>query len=184
MDRPRAILPAPAGLVLIGYRTTGKTTVGRLIADRLGRSFFDADAELERRLGRTVAEVFATDGEPRFRDLEAATIRDLCREFPGAVLATGGGAVLRESTRSLLREFGQVAWLSAPVAAIVARLKEDDGGRPSLTSAGLLDEVEAVLADREPIYRATAHVAIDATGCPEAVAEAVLASLGGIGGRS
>lgn len=182
MSAPSPPLPAPAGLVLIGYRASGKTTVGRLVADRLARPFVDADAELQRRDGRTVLQVFANGGEAAFRDLEEATLATLCAERPGAVLATGGGAILRGSNRRRLAAHGVVAWLSAPAAVLAGRLLQDAGDRPALTSAGLLDEVSEVLAAREPLYRALADLVVDATPPdPATVAEGLLASLARLG---
>src|SRR5689334_13470824 len=93
------------GLALVGYRGTGKTTVGRIVAERLGRPFFDADRVLEEREGRPIASLFAEGGEASFRDREEETLRDLTADRPGSVLATGGGAILREGNRLALRRF-------------------------------------------------------------------------------
>lgn len=180
MDRPGSTLPASAGLALVGYRATGKTTVGRLIADRLGRPFLDADAELERRGGRSIASLFADGGELAFRDLEERTIRDLCGEHPGAVLATGGGSVLRDGNRRNLRAFGRVLWLAAPAEVIVERLRREPGSRPALTASGLFEEVGQVLQAREPLYRSVADLIVDASPePPRVVAEAALRLLSG-----
>lgn len=167
----------------MGYRATGKTTVGRLVAERLGRAFLDADAELERREGRTVASIFARDGESGFRYLEERLLLALCEEHPGAVLATGGGAILRETNRRSLKGFGRVIWLEAPAGVLVERLRRDGGSRPALTSSGLLDEVASVLEAREPFYRSVADRVVDASpDDPEVVAESVLLGLAGLGG--
>ncbi len=85
-------------ITLIGYRATGKTTLAKLLAERLDWPWIDADAEIERRAGKSIAEIFADDGEPAFRDLEAQVIADLCREDQ-LVLSAGGGAPLREAAR-------------------------------------------------------------------------------------
>lgn len=172
-----------AGIVLIGYRATGKTTVGRSLADRIGRPFLDADAELESRSGRTIRDLFARDGEPAFRDLEEWTIAELCKGSPGAVLATGGGAVLREANRRALKRFGVVVWLSAPPEVLVERLRRDEGERPALTSSGLLDEVAGVLAAREPLYGEIADLVVDAAAPgPESVASAIADALASLDG--
>lgn len=171
--------PRPAGplggLALVGYRGTGKSTVGRILAGWLGRAFADADVELERRLGRTIRDIFARDGEPTFRDHEQAILLDLAAR-PGLILATGGGAVLRETNRRALRGLGAVAWLTADPEEIARRLRADAGSeRPALTAAGTLDEVVAVLAARELLYREAADFVIETDGrSPEEVAEAVL----------
>ncbi len=88
-----------AGLALIGYRGTGKSTVGRMLADRLGRPFRDADIEIEARAGRSISSIFSECGEPAFRDWEERTLVELTLSFPDAILATGGGAILRPSNR-------------------------------------------------------------------------------------
>jgi shikimate kinase len=165
------------GIALVGYRGTGKSTVGRLVADRLGWAFEDADEALERRVGRPIASVFDEQGEPAFRDLEAETLRELTTR-PRLVIATGGGVILREENRRALLDFGFVAWLWAPPETIVDRLRADPGGRPSLTAAGLLDEVAEVLGRREPLYREVATSVVDTEGRPAVeVAEAVIAAL-------
>src|SRR6516165_2073932 len=119
--------PRPAshgrGIALVGYRASGKTVVGRILAERLGRPFIDADRLLEARLERTIRQVFAERGEEWFRDAEEALLREICG-MSGAVLATGGGAVLRPANRALLKSFGLVVWLAADPAELRARLRE------------------------------------------------------------
>jgi shikimate kinase len=168
------------GLALIGYRGTGKSTVGRLLARRLGRPFADADAALEARLGCTIAGLFATRGEPVFRDEEAATLRELTAR-PGLILATGGGVILRASNRELLRRFGLVVWLRADPGLIATRIRGAGLSiRPALTAAGTLAEVAEVLAFREPLYRETADLEVATDGrSPEQVADAILAAVAG-----
>ena len=167
--------PAGPGIALVGYRGAGKTTVGRLLAERLGWPFLDADRELEARLGRPIRSIFESDGEPAFRDHEEATLGLLCRPRLPLVLATGGGAVLRESNRLTLRAFGFVAWLRPDPLELVERLRRNPGDRPSLTAAGLLEEIDSVLAIRVPFYRDVSHAAIDTAGLsPHAVASAVM----------
>lgn len=162
-------------LALIGYRGSGKSRVGRRLADRLGLPFIDADVELEKREGRAIASIFASDGEAAFRDLEEATLADLAVTHRG-VLATGGGAILRPGNRERLRDWGFVVWLQADPGAIRHRLARAID-RPSLTGKGFLDEVEEVLAMRTPLYAETADVVIDTTGLdPEAVEAAVIAA--------
>ncbi|HWE35486.1 MAG TPA: shikimate kinase [Isosphaeraceae bacterium] len=166
--------PTAGGLALIGPRGTGKTTVGRLVAGATGRPFVDADRALEGRAGRSIAAIFAQAGEPAFRDLEEATLRDLVGRA-GAVLATGGGVVLREVNRDALRRFGFVVWLTADPAALADRLARDPADRPSLTGLGTIAEVAAVLEARAPLYRATADAVVATDGLdPEAVARKVL----------
>jgi shikimate kinase len=165
------------GLVLVGYRGTGKSTVGRLLADCLGRPFVDADIELELRAGRTITSIFENSGEAVFRDWEERVITEITSEEANAILATGGGVVLRDVNRRRLREFGLVVWLKAPSDVLASRLAAAPGGlsdRPALTSAGTLGEISRVLETRLPLYRDVADVEIETEDCsPSQVAEAI-----------
>src|SRR4051812_8330178 len=111
------------GLALVGTRGTGKSTVGRILAGRLARPFVDADVEFERTHGRSISAVFATDGETAFRVGEERVLAALTANARGAILATGGGVVLRESNRRALRSFGFVVWLRAEPEEAVRRLE-------------------------------------------------------------
>jgi shikimate kinase len=167
-------------LTLIGYRATGKTTLARLLAERMGCDWIDADVEIERRSGKSIAQIFAQDGEPAFRDLEAGVIADLCRR-QHLVLAAGGGAPLRPESRQAMRTAGKVVWLRATPATILARMSGDQttaARRPNLTDRGGLEEVVQLLARREPIYRGTAHLEVDTEGKdPAEIVEEILAWL-------
>src|SRR5436190_19410550 len=99
-------------LFLIGYRGSGKTTVAAALAQRLGWPWIDADVELERRAGRSIKEIFATEGEAGFRDRESATLANLAQR-DGWIVALGGGAVLREQNRQAIAGRGKVVWLRA-----------------------------------------------------------------------
>jgi shikimate kinase len=169
-------------IILVGPRCTGKTTAGRHLAARLGWDFIDADEHLEAVAGKSVAEVFAAEGEAGFREREAAALAELCAR-ERCVIATGGGAVLREGNRRLLAARGFVAWLTASPETLWARLRSDPATaarRPNLTAAGGEEEVRQILAVREPLYRAVAHFAVDTgTLSPEAVASAILTAWNG-----
>jgi shikimate kinase len=172
-----AAVPSPRGrgIALIGYRATGKTTVGRILAKQMGRSFHDCDAEIEHQSGRSIRTFFTDEGEAAFRDLEEQALRDLCQKMPETVLATGGGAILRETNRQVLARFGTVIWLTAPPEILVERLRQDPNSRPSLTAAGLLDEVAILLEAREPLYRNAADLIVDASlSDPKWIADEVL----------
>jgi shikimate kinase len=155
-------------LILIGYRATGKTTLARLLAGQLGWDWIDADVEIERRAGKSIARIFAEDGEPAFRDLEAQVIADLCRR-ERLVLAAGGGAPMRDENRQTMRDRGTVVWLTAPPETILARMSDDATTamrRPNLTDEGPLKEILTLLERREPIYREAAHHVVDTEGKP------------------
>ena len=120
--------------------------MGRLVADRLNRTFLDADLELEVRAGRPISAIFAECGEAVFRDWEERTLAELTSGFPDAIVATGGGAVLRQPNRSRIRDFGFVIWLTADPAVLARRLASDPAGliaRPPLTPAGTIAEITA-----------------------------------------
>jgi shikimate kinase len=169
------------GLALVGYRGTGKSTVGRLLAGWLNRDFVDVDLEIEARSGRSIAAIFAQSGERDFRDREERTLAELFEQFPQAVVATGGGSVLREENRQRMRAFGYIVWLTALPEELARRLMADEhsgSGRPALTPAGAIEEISQVLGERMPIYAAIADLAINTCGMsPEEVASAILERL-------
>lgn len=169
--------PSRQSIILIGFRATGKTTVGRLLAKSLGWSFIDIDELLEASFGSSIAAIFAAEGESGFRDREAFALHETCSKNQ-CVIATGGGAILREQNRKLLRSSGYVVWLASSAETIWSRLQSDpttSNRRPNLTAAGGLAEVRALLAERDKHYRATAHLLVDAdVPSPETVAIAIL----------
>jgi shikimate kinase len=145
-------------LWLIGPRGSGKTTIGRLAAGRLGLRFVDADAEIERRAGRTIAELFAAAGERTFRELERTVLLELLAG-DGRVVATGGGCVLDPEVREGLRRSGTAVWLDARPATRAARIAGSE--RPVLTALGGGPEEERVVAQaREPAYRECAALRV------------------------
>jgi shikimate kinase len=177
MNEDRAVKPPnhlttqpPNHLIfLIGPRGSGKSTVARLLAERLGWAWADADEALERCLGRSIHAIFEAEGEAGFRDRESALLPDLC-SLGRHVIATGGGVVLRAANRELLRTSGWVVWLTADVDTLWRRTQADPstaGRRPDLTVGGP-EEVAEVLRLREPLYRACAHLAVDTAGRPPA----------------
>ncbi|MFO0842061.1 MAG: shikimate kinase [Gemmataceae bacterium] len=163
---------SPSRVVLIGPRGSGKTTVARLLAGRLGVAWYDADALLEGRCGQSVRELFEREGEAGFRRRESELLRELAFRREGHVLATGGGVVLDPANRELLRSWDVVVWLTADVDTLWSRIA-GDANRPALLGGGR-DEVARVVALREPLYRECAHVVIDtASPTPEGVAAEV-----------
>ncbi|MBI5845462.1 MAG: shikimate kinase AroL [Deltaproteobacteria bacterium] len=149
-------------IYLTGYRCTGKTTVGRALADVLGLDFADADEVLVGEAGKDVASIVAEEGWEGFRDRESAVLKRLA-EHGGLVVATGGGVILRPQNTALMRETGCVVWLTAEPAVIRNRMGADSvtsSQRPSLTGQDVLSEIEDVLSQRGPLYAAAAHVTI------------------------
>ena len=150
-------------LTLIGYRATGKTCIAQSLGAALGWEAIDADVEIERRAGKTIKLIFEEDGEPAFRDLEAEVIADLCKKDQ-LVIASGGGAPMREVSRKAMAEAGKVIWLRATPETILARMTGDvttAERRPDLTDRGGLQEIIDMLELREPIYRETADFEVD-----------------------
>lgn len=148
-------------LTLIGFRACGKSTVGRLLAARLAWPFVDADTEIEHEIGMPISAYFKAHGEAAFRDIEAQVIARILATDGPRVLATGGGAVLREANRTAIAtRGGLVVYLEAPVTVIQDRLRHHIGGRPSLTGGNVVDEVPALVAAREPLYRGLAQLAV------------------------
>lgn len=168
-------------VVLVGYRGSGKSTVAQRLALALRWEWVDADVEIERRAGQTIKQMFQAHGEAYFRDQESAALRAFVgRE--NTVFATGGGVVLREENRSLLKRLGRVAWLTATVDAILDRIAGDATTaerRPNLTSVGGRAEVELLLAQREPWYRQCADVRIATDGRrPDEIAAEIIERFG------
>lgn len=136
------------------------------LARRLKWEWVDTDNEVERRAGRSIREIFATEGEAAFRTLERQAIEELIQR-ERLVLSTGGGAILNPETRRDLRASGPVVWLMASVQTIAARILQDSSTaarRPNLTATGGIAEIREVLARREPLYREGATIVIDTEG--------------------
>jgi 3-dehydroquinate synthase len=155
----------------------GKSTVGPRLAVRLGRTFVDTDLEIERRAGRTVAEIFAQEGEPRFRGLEREAIEAAAEA--AAVVALGGGAIVQPGALERCRRRGVIVHLDVPIETLLERIG-DAASRPLLAgvdAAGRAAKLEALLAVRQPYYAAADHC-VDASGTPDAVAERIVARLG------
>ena len=147
-------------IVLIGYRGTGKSTLGRLLAARLGRELVSTDAEIVKRMQHTIPEIVAQQGWDYFRDLES----DICRELAGRaqlVIDTGGGVILRAQNVEALKKNGTVFWLTASIETIAKRIGGDNQ-RPSLTGGkSFVDEIQDVLRERTPKYQAAAdHIIV------------------------
>ena len=145
-------------VVLIGYRGTGKSTVGKIVAARLGRTLISTDAEIVKRAGQSIPKIVAQHGWDYFRDLESQVCGELAGQ-DGLVIDTGGGAILRSENVEQLKRNGTLFWLTASVEAITQRIGRDNQ-RPSLTGTkSFVEEIEEVLRERTPKYQDAAdHV--------------------------
>jgi shikimate kinase len=161
-------------IVLVGFMGTGKSTVAKLLAERLGIGRVDLDEEIEREAGCTIAELFDAKGEAHFRDLESGVLARLLASDRPFVLATGGGAVLREANREAMLRSGFVAALTASPERIIERVS-GDGSRP-LLRGNVGERVRRLMDDRKRAYD-FAHIKIDTTELtPSEVADRILAA--------
>lgn len=161
---PAAPAPPLRPIVLVGMMGSGKTTVGRRLATRLGREFVDADKEIESRCGVPITTIFELEGEDGFRRRESAVLEALSRR-PGIVLATGGGAVLLAENRERLHARGFVIFLRTELAELWQRLKRDRV-RPLLRTENPRQRIVDLLAAREPLYREVAHLTVTSGRLP------------------
>jgi shikimate kinase len=153
-------------IFLTGYRCTGKTSIGRQLADTLGLEFVDADDLLVKNAGKTVAKIVEESGWDHFRDLESRTLQTICEMAP-KVVATGGGVILREDNVRLLKDHGTVVWLKASVDTIASRMTGDSKTgeqRPGLTDKGAIAEIAETLKQREPLYSNAMDFSVDTDG--------------------
>jgi shikimate kinase len=170
----------PRSVFLVGPMGSGKTAVGRALARLRHQRFIDSDAEIERRTGVDIPFIFEREGEAGFRERERDVIDDLT-QWPGIVLATGGGAVLRPDNRDRLQSRGTVIYLQASVAQQVERTQQSRN-RPLLTNTDPAVRLAELMEIREPLYRSVCHLVISTDRRKvSAVAEAILAGLQSLG---
>ncbi|HKI51587.1 MAG TPA: shikimate kinase [Geothermobacteraceae bacterium] len=164
-------------IVLIGYRGTGKSAVGKLVAKRLNRPLVNMDAEIVEQAGRSIPEIVEAEGWEHFRDLETAEARKLAG-LDNLVIDCGGGVIERDENTAILQQNAKVFWLKASVATIVKRIAGDTQ-RPSLTGGkSFTEEVAEVLERRTPKYRSAAHYEIDTDPVtPAQIVDAIIARL-------
>ena len=168
-------------VVLIGYRGCGKTTVGRLLASRLGRPFIDTDTLIEEGTGATIRELFSDGAEQAFRDLESEVVAEVARR-DHQIISTGGGVVLREPNVAALQRNGKLFWLTASAESLWQRILGDQSrlaNRPAVDRARGLQTVVDALAVRQPLYARSADIVLDTEGrSPEELANEILAAIG------
>ncbi len=143
-------------IILIGYMGSGKTSVGKHLAELLTYRFKDTDRMIEQKAGDTINHIFAVYGEEHFRNMETGLLKDLVNTLENTVLSTGGGMPLREQNASLLKELGYVVFLKTSKQIILDRL-EGDTTRPLLKGEDLDSKVERMLKLRTPVYENAAH---------------------------
>ena len=174
-------------IVLIGYRCTGKTSVGRTLSDRLGKQFVDTDVLIERRAGCSIDKMVAKDGWDRFRSMESAVIAEVSSRGE-QVIATGGGIVMDWCNVENLGKNGRLIWLKGDAEIIRKRMYDDRQAkvvRPSLTGVDPLEEIRQVLSLRIPLYERAASFAVDTSGSSiQEVAETIIRNLAEEGVRS
>ncbi|HNS57470.1 MULTISPECIES: shikimate kinase [Nitrosomonas] len=149
----------PGNIILIGMMGSGKTTVGKLLANLVGKTFIDIDHEIQRRTGVGIPVIFEIEGEAGFRKRESEVLRDIVRQ-QNIVLATGGGAILHPDNRALLRQHGTVVYLCAPVTELRRRTYLDKN-RPLLQTGNVHAKLIELFTQRDPLYRETAHIIMD-----------------------
>ena len=170
-------------IFLIGYRCTGKTTVGRCLAKRLERSFFDTDLELVKEQGMKISEIVSKKGWTDFRDIEKRVVQCVC-ERDNQVVATGGGTVLDEENVKRMKDRGVLVWLRADIKTIEKRIIEDNATqdfRPALTSKGSIEEIQETLLARNPFYERAMDFFVDTDSMDiEAICDTILQKIKGM----
>jgi shikimate kinase len=162
-------------VLLIGFMGSGKSTVGSLVAERLGRGFVDLDERIVQNQGRSIAAIFAEEGEAGFRVAESTALREISEMAP-AVVACGGGIVLDDANRSALGRLGLVVYLKVSAEEALARIGDTEG-RPLLAGGGVA-MAATLLRSREALYEATAGVVVATSGrTPAQVADEVVAAV-------
>lgn len=149
---------------LIGFRGTGKSSVGRTVANQIQLAFVDADEEISIRAAKSIRQIFSDEGEAAFRDLESKVVSDWMTSLQDTVIAWGGGVVLRPENRQLIQQSQLTVWLTGSARILHQRIESDSKSgenRPALSDLPAFDEIESQLAIREPIYRSCADLILD-----------------------
>jgi shikimate kinase len=165
-------------IILIGYRCTGKTSVGKRLAEKLELPFYDTDPMITDRFGKSIKAWVEEKGWDSFRQEEKAVIKEIACRLPG-VISLGGGAVMDPENRELLRPMGLIVWMTADVGTILTRMKSDPhsiDNRPHLSDKDWENETREILTQRSPIYRQSSDFSIDTEGkTVEVIAEELVA---------
>lgn len=147
-------------IVLIGFMGCGKSTIGRMLHNKLGFKHLDTDQMIEEKEGRPISDIFSNEGEDHFRDLETGLLRDMVNSsMASSIISTGGGMIIREENQQLLRELGFVVWLSCTPETIYKRTSRS-GHRPLLQGEDPMAAINQLLSLRTPMYQTTAHIEI------------------------
>ena len=149
-----------SNIILIGFMSCGKSSVGRHLAKESGMNLFDLDSMIVERAGMSIPDIFATVGEKAFRDLESY-VTSLISKYEASIFATGGGVVLRESNRKILKKSGMVIWLKTTPENVL-KYTSKDNNRPLLEGNKSLEKIQTMMAQREPVYAECAHYSINA----------------------
>ncbi|MCK5096602.1 MAG: shikimate kinase [Desulfobacteraceae bacterium] len=167
-------------IFLIGYRCTGKTTIGKILADLMGYSFLDIDKKVETETNSSIASIVKSSGWEEFRRLEQQVLFKT-KNNKNLIVSTGGGIVLRFENRNFLKNNGRSIWLFANKEVILSRLTEDENtdlSRPSLTNKKLEQETEMLILEREPLYSEIAQLKFDTSvKTPEKIAQMIKGEL-------
>ncbi len=171
---------ARPSIILIGYRATGKTTVGRLLAQQLGFSFIDTDQTIEEEEGSCISDMVAQHGWSFFRKKEKDMLKRLAHK-KNHVIATGGGAILHKDIWPEIKQNNLVIWFKADIDTICQRLAADrnvsQSQRPSLTGSDIQAEITSVLNKRRPLYKASCHLSLDASDSVEDIVKKALQAI-------
>lgn len=154
-------------IYLMGYRGSGKSTVGRLLAASIGWPMVDTDALIEAAANQSIRQIFSAEGEAGFREREQEVVREVSARSEPTVIALGGGAVLRPANQQSIRHSGRVVWLKGSPNSLLARIATDQttaDRRPRLSQLGDYDEIVELLTAREPIYRQMANLTVTTDG--------------------
>ncbi len=150
-------------IFLIGYRCTGKTTLGKILAHHLNFAFIDTDRLIEQHLGSTILEIIEKQGWEKFRQIEKQTLFNI-KNIEDTVIATGGGIIIDPDNQQFIKKNGFCIWLDADIKTIMVRLNTDNKNRalrPALTNKDLFSETNEMVKKRDPLYKNTAHIRID-----------------------